>query len=149
MKLFLRRNAPLFYALGAMLALYIPWLNRGYVNLEFCYTFAAKALAFPGNEGLFVDHWFNIANPLGYPIVVGMLYRFFGVREFWISRLPAVLGAGMILIGLWLFTRSYWIGKKLFLQLAILVLLSPMIFVFSTTGTADIFPVGLLFLHLD
>ena len=148
MRVFLRRHSPLFMSLAAMLVLYIPWINRGYVNLEFCYTFAAKALAFPGNERLFGAYWFNIANPLGYPIVVGVLYKFFGVREFWISRLPAIFGAGMILIALWLFTKSYWTGKKLFLQLAILVLLSPMIFVFSTTGTADIFPVGLLFFAL-
>ena len=148
MKLFLRRNAPLFYALGAMLALYIPWLNRGYVNLEFPFVLAGRALAFHADVELIGGYWGTIANPLGYSIVLSFLFRVFGVHEFWLSRLPAVLGAALILASIWVLTREMWAARRPYFLLSILLLLNPMVFVFSTTGTADILPVGLLLLSI-
>jgi len=148
MRLFLKRHSPLFISLAAMLALYIPWLNRGYVNLEFPFVLAGRALAFHADGELIGGYWGSIANPLGYSIVLSLLFRVFGVHEFWLSRLPAVLGAALILASIWVLTREMWATRRPYFLLSILLLLNPMVFVFSTTGTADIFPVGLLLLSI-
>ncbi|GBL21587.1 hypothetical protein EMGBS4_16470 [Acidimicrobiaceae bacterium] len=50
MKLFLRRNAPLFYMLLAMIVLYAPWMGRGYVNLEYPFSMAARGFPMGGMQ---------------------------------------------------------------------------------------------------
>jgi len=146
MKLFLRRNAPLFYVLAAMLALYIPWLNRGYNNYEYPFVLAARALTSSTDASLMDAYWPSIANPLGYSILVSLLFRIIELRDaFWISRIPALLGAILILLAGWLMTKNLWRERRRnFYIWAVLVVLQPMIAVFSTSGTTDILPVGLL-----
>lgn len=145
MKLFLRRNAPLFYSLGAMLALYIPWLNRGYNNYEYLFVYAARALSSSADATMMDAYWVS-ANPLGYSLIVAVFYRVFGFEDvFWISRIPALLGAILILIAGWLMTKNLWRERRHnFYFWAVLMVLHPMIAVFSTSGTTDILPVGLL-----
>ena len=150
MKLFLRRNAPLFYALAAMLALYIPWLNRGFNNFEYPFVSAGRALAFSYDSNLIESYWASVANPLGYPLLLSMFYRFFGFSDaFWVSRLPALVGIVLILFAGWLMTKNTWREKRyLFYFWSALVVLQPMIAVFSTSGTTDILPVGLLMISI-
>jgi len=151
MKLFLRRNAPLFYALAAMLALYIPWLNRGYNNLEYPFVLAGRALAFSADANLIDAYWPDIANPLGYSFVLSLIYKVFGFSDsFWISRLPALLGAVLVMISGWIISNSIWSEKKnLFYIWATLLIFQPMFVVFSTSGTTDLLPVGLLMLAVS
>lgn len=132
MKLFLRRNAPLFYALGAMLALYIPWLNRGYNNFEYPFVLAGRALAFSADADLINAYWPDIANPLGYSFVLSLVYKVFGFSDsFWISRLPALFGAALVMISGWAIGNSIWSQKKnLFYIWATLLVFQPMFMVF-------------------
>ena len=146
MKSLLRRNAPFFYALAAMLALYIPWLNRGFNNYEFPFVFAGRALAFSGDSNLINGYFGTVANPLGYSLFLSTIYRVFGFNDgFWVARLPALSGALLALLSGWLITKSMWRERQHFFYIWVtLLVLQPMFMVFSTTGTSDILPVGLL-----
>ena len=99
MKLFLRRNAPLFYALAAMLALYIPWLNRGYINLEYAFPMAAQGLSDLTESALIDAYWSNQANPLGYSLFLAAIYKLVGYHDwFWLARLPSIIGCGLMIV---------------------------------------------------
>ena len=150
MKLFLHRNAPLFYALAAMLVLYIPWLNRGFNNFEYPFVYAGRALAFSSDSELINVYFEIVANPLGYSLALSSIYRIWGFNDgFWVSRLPALAGIFLILFAGWLMTKNIWQGKRhLFYSWSALVVLQPMIAVFSTTGTTDILPVGFLMISI-
>jgi hypothetical protein len=150
MKLFLRRNAPLFYALGAMLALYIPWLNRGYNNYEYPFVFAGRALANSADADLINAYWPYIANPLGYSIVLSAIYKVFSFQDqFWVSRLPAISGAALVITSGWIMKKTTSSsGNTSFYIWSSLVLLHPMLIAFSTSGTTDMLPVGLLMISI-
>ena len=147
MKLFLRRNAPLFYALGAMLAIYIPWLNRGYSNWEWPHVLAGEALAYPEKIELLDAYWSTgQANPLGYPLFNAFLQRLVPWTDApWLWRVPSLIGCGLIITWGWLVREEF--GKnprKSFYSWGLLVLTSPMVVVFSTHASSDVLPVGLL-----
>jgi hypothetical protein len=147
MKLYLRRNAPLFYAIAAMLALYIPWLNRGYSNWEWPHVLAGEALAYPEKIGLLDAYWSTgQANPLGYPLFNALLQRLVPWTDApWLWRVPSLVGCGLIVTWGWLvrdeFGKNPLIG---FYTWTVLLLTNPMIAVFSTHASSDILPVGLL-----
>ena len=129
-----------------MLALYIPWLNRGFNNYEDPFVFAGRALAFTSDSNLINAYFGTVANPLGYSLTLSSFYRVFGFNDgFWFARLPALLGALLVLLSGWLITKSIWHEKQHFFYIWVtLLVLQPMFMVFSTSGTADILPVGLL-----
>jgi len=147
MKLFLRRNAPLFYALAAMLALYIPWLNRGYLNWEWPHVLAGEALAYPEKIELLDAYWSTgSANPLGYPLFNALLQRLVPWTDApWLWRVPSLIGCGLIITWGWLVREEF--GKSAlsgFNTWALLIITSPMIVAFSTHATSDVLPVGIL-----
>ena len=150
MSLFLKRNAPVFYMLLAMIVLYAPWMGRGYVNLEYPFSMAARGLS----DSRFadqVDVYFGVqANPLGYSFVLAMIYKIFGYHDwFWLAKLPSLCGALMIIVSGWMLTRDRWHGRRLlFYYWSSLIILHPMIITFGTSATADVLPVGLLMLSL-
>ena len=150
MKLFLHRNVPLFNALAAMLVLYIPWLNRGYINLEYAFPMAAQGLSESMNSTLIDAYWSNQANPLGYSLFLASIYKLFGYHDwFWLARLPSIIGCGLIIIsGFILFRFKLSTGRHNFYFWAALVILNPMIIAYSAAATADILPVGLLMLAI-
>ena len=148
MSLFLKRNAPVFYMLLAMIVLYAPWMGRGYVNLEYPFSMAARGLSdlrFADQ----VDVYFVVqANPLGYSFVLAIIYKIFGYHDwFWLAKLPSLCGALMIIVSGWMLTRDRWNGRRsLFYFWSSLIILHPMIIAFGTSATADVLPVGLLML---
>ena len=150
MKLFLRRNAPLFYALAAMLALYIPWLNRGYTNLEYVFPMAAQGLSDITNSDLIDAYWGSQANPLGYSLVLASIFQSIGYHEwFWLTRVPSMFGAVFIILaGFILLRAQYAPGRRQFYLWSLLIIFSPMMIAYSTSATADILPVGLLMLSV-
>ena len=150
MKLFLRRNAPLFYALAAMLALYIPWLNRGYINLEYAFPMAAQGLSDLTESALIDAYWSNQANPLGYSLFLAAIYKLVGYHDwFWLARLPSIIGCGLIIVAGLIVLRSKSSSQRHnFLLWSTLVILNPMIIAYSTAATADILPVGLLMMSI-
>jgi hypothetical protein len=150
MKLFLRRNAPLFYVLAAMLALYVPWLNRGYINLEYAFPMAAQGLSNLSESSLIDAYWSNQANPLGYSLFLAAIYKFVGYHDwFWLARLPSIIGCGLILVAGLIILRSKSSSQRQnFLLWSMLVVLNPMIIAYSTAATADILPVGLLMMSI-
>ena len=154
MKLFLRRNAPLFYALGAMLAIYIPWLNRGYLNWEWGTVLAGRGMS-SSEEFFYLQAYKDSghANPLGYPFMISLIHRVFGFSDvFWYSRVPSLVSALIVLI--WGFNelrRRDKFSRGMFYSWAVLIILNPMIFAFSTSATTDVpatafFLLGILFL---
>ena len=147
MKLFLRRNAPLFYALGAMLTLYIPWLNRGYLNWEWPHVLAGEALAYPEKIELLDAYWSTSqANPLGLPLLNALLQRLVPwTDDPWVWRIPSLIGCGLIITWGWLVREEF--GKNSrnnFYAWGLLLATSPMIIAFSTHATSDLLPVGIL-----
>jgi hypothetical protein len=150
MKLFLRRNAPLFYVLAAMLALYVPWLNRGYINLEYAFPMAAQGLSNLTESSLIDAYWSNQANPLGYSLFLAAIYKLVGYHDwFWLARLPSIIGCGLILVAGLIILRSKSSSQiQNFLLWSMLVVLNPMIIAYSTAATADILPVGLLMMSI-
>jgi hypothetical protein len=150
MQLFLKRHSPLFISLAAMLALYIPWLNRGYSNWEFSFPMAARALTNGGYESQIEAYFYNQANPLGYSIFLSFFYRIIGVNQlFWFSRLPSILGCAFILSAVWVARDLFGLNdRRKFQTFASLLCLNPLVFVFSTTAVADVLPVGILSLSL-
>lgn len=150
MKPFFVRNAPVFYSLVAMLALYTPWMGRGYVNLEYPFSMAARALSDSSQSGL-IDSYFAVqANPLGYSFVLAVLYKIVGYHDwFWLAKLPSLCGGLMIIIAGWMLTRERWANtRSLFYFWSGLVILNPLIIAFATASTADVLPFGLLMLAL-
>lgn len=150
MKLFLRRNAPLLYALAAMLALYIPWLNHGYINLEYAFPMAAQGLSDLTESALIDAYWSNQANPLGYSLFLAAIYKLVGYHDwFWLARLPSIIGCGLIIVaGSIVFRSKSSSQRQNFLLWSTLVILNPMIIAYSTAATADILPVGLLMMSI-
>jgi len=146
MKLFLKRHSPLFISLAAMLALYIPWLNRGYLNWEWPHALAGQALAFPEKASLLNSYWATgQANPLGYPLMNSIMQLLVGGSEsFWVSRVPSLIGCGLIVTWGWLSNHGDSNSRNLYWYWLILILLNPMISSFSTHATSDVLPVGLL-----
>ena len=150
MSLFLKRNAPVFYMLLAMIVLYAPWMGRGYVNLEYPFSMAARGLSDPRFADQ-VDVYFGVqANPLGYSFVLAVIYKIFGYHDwFWLAKLPSLCGALMIIVSGWMLTRERWNGRRsLFYSWSSLIILHPMIIAYGTSATADVLPVGFLMLSL-
>lgn len=150
MSLFLKRNAPVFYMLLAMIVLYAPWMGRGYVNFEYPFSMAARGLSDPRFADQ-LDAYFAVqANPLGYSFVLALLYKIVGYHDwFWLAKLPSLCGALMIIVSGWMLTRDRWHGRRsLFYFWSSLIILHPMIIAYGTAATADVLPVGLLMLSL-
>jgi len=137
----LRRHAPLAYACFAMLALYTPWINRGFINLEWGVALAARGLH-TSDDFRFLQAYFDSgnANPLGYPFLLAIIYRLgLPVDAFWTTRIPSIVGTLLILI--WGYKYSKITDKdetKIFYLWATTLVLHPMIFSFSTSTTSDI-----------
>ena len=139
MSLFLKRNAPVFYMLLAMIVLYAPWMGRGYVNLEYPFSMAARGLS-DSRFAEQVDVYFGVqANPLGYSFVLAMIYKIFGYHDwFWLAKLPSLGGALMIIVSGWMLTRDRWHGRRsLFYFWSSLITLNPVFVAFATSSTAD------------
>ena len=133
-----------------MLVLYTPWMGRGYVNLEYPFSMAARALADPSQSGL-IDSYFAVqANPLGYSFVLALLYKIVGYHDwFWLAKLPSLCGGLMIIVAGWMLTRERWANtRSLFYFWSGLIILNPLIIAFATASTADVLPVGLLMLAI-
>ena len=133
-----------------MLVLYTPWMGRGYVNLEYPFSMAARALADPSQSGL-IDSYFAVqANPLGYSFVLALLYKIVVYHDwFWLAKLPSLCGGLMIIVAGWMLTRERWANtRSLFYFWSGLIVLNPLIIAFATASTADVLPVGLLMLAI-
>ena len=125
-------------------------MGRGYVNLEYPFSMAARALADPSQSGL-IDSYFAVqANPLGYSFVLALLYKIVGYHDwFWLAKLPSLCGGLMIIVSGWILTRERWANtRSLFYFWSGLVILNPLIIAFATASTADVLPVGLLMLAI-
>jgi hypothetical protein len=134
----------------AMVVLYAPWMGRGYVNLEYPFSMAARALSDSRYSAQMDIYFANQANPLGYSFVLAIIYKIFGYHDwFWLAKIPSLCGALMILASGWMLTRDRWQSRRsLFYFWSSLVILHPMILAFGTSATADVLPVGLLMLAI-
>ncbi len=134
----------------AMVVLYAPWMGRGYVNLEYPFSMAARALSDSQYAGQ-IDTYFAVqANPLGYSFVLAIIYKIFGYHDwFWLAKLPSLCGGLMIIVSGWILTRDRWQGRRsLFYFWSSLIILNPLFFAFATSSTADVLQVGLLMLAI-
>ena len=150
MRLFLKRNSPVLYMLVAMIVLYVPWMGRGYVNLEYPFSMAARALSDSRYAAQIDTYFANQANPLGYSFVLAIIYKIFGYHDwFWLAKLPSLCGGLMIIVSGWILTRDRWQGRRsLFYFWSSLIILNPLFIAFATASTADVLHVGLLMLAI-
>ena len=150
MKSFLKCNSPVIYMLLAMIVLYVPWMGRGYVNLEYPFSMAARALSDSRYSAQMDVYFANQANPLGYSFVLAIIYKVFGYHDWlWLAKLPSLSGALMMLISGWILSRDRWQGhRSLFYFWSSLVILNPLFMAFATSSTADVLQVGLLMLAI-
>ena len=130
-----------------MLALYIPWLNRGYLNYEWGTVLAGRGLS-SSEEFYYLQAYKDSghANPLGYPFMISLIHRVFGFSEvFWYSRVPSLVSALIVLM--WGFHELRRRDKSIgmFYSWAVLIILNPMILAFSTSATTDV-PAAAFFL---
>jgi len=134
----------------AMIVLYAPWMGRGYVNLEYPFSMAARALSDSQYAAQMDVYFANQANPLGYSFVLAIIYKIFGYHDwFWLAKLPSLCGGLMIIVSGWILTRDRWHDRRSFFYFwSSLIILHPMIIAFGTAATADVLPVGLLMLAL-
>jgi len=133
-----------------MIVLYAPWMGRGYVNLEYPFSMAARALSDSRYAGQ-IDTYFAVqANPLGYSFVLAIIYKIFGYHDwFWLAKLPSLCGGLMIIVSGWILTRDRWHGQRSsFYFWSSLIILHPMIFAFGTASTAEVLSVGLLMMAI-
>ena len=142
----LRERWPLLVAVGCAVSLYAPWLNAGYVNLEYPFHLAARSLAGDQTPGLMEAYFDDQANPLGYSLILAFIYRIVGISSTpWIARLPSLAGAVLMLWAGWHWYRARGVaGRATFGWWAALVVSHPMIAAFSTHGTADLLPAALV-----
>jgi hypothetical protein len=129
-----------------MLACYSPWLNAGYVNLEYPFHLAARALSGDPTPGLMDAYFDKQANPLGYSLVLSLIYRLVGTTSTpWIARLPSMASAALLLASAWYwYRRDGRQGRVSFAWWSALIISHPMIAAFATHGTADLLPAGLV-----
>jgi len=134
----------------AMIVLYAPWMGRGYVNWEWPHALAGESFSSDSKSSLLNAYWESgQANPLGFPILLGVLYRTVGFHDwFWLSRLPSLFGSGLIIISGWIIFQKDSNNNKSFFYWSALVMLSPLLFIFSTAVTSDVLPVGLTLLSI-
>ena len=134
----------------AMIVLYAPWMGRGYVNLEYPFSMAARGLS----DSRFadqVDSYLGMqANPLGYSFVLAAIYKIFGYHDwFWLAKLPSLCGALMIIVSGWMLTRDRWQNRRSqFYFWSSLVTLNPLFVAFGTSSTADVLHIGLLMMAI-
>jgi hypothetical protein len=126
-------------------------LNEPFVNLEYAFSEAARALAHPHyTEGL-VRYWANQANPLGYSAITAVWLRLFDLpAAFWTVRIPALLGGCAILFA----GRNFYLAlglhrTGLFFLWAGALTLSPMVWIYTGRATAEVLPTGLVCLALS
>ncbi len=116
--------------------------------MEYVFAQATQSILDPDSKSGIAHYWTLQANPLGYVWFSSIFHFLLGEPEgFWsyrlasLSGLVAILTAGAILISDWKPDSS----REFHLWCA-LVTFSPLIWLFSGRGTADVLPVGLLLL---
>ncbi len=126
------------------------WLDRPFINQEFAFAAAGRALATAPVGAELAYFWHYQANPLGYPLLLSGLHRLGLPGDSFVTpRLPALAGGVMILLcGVLLGRRAIAVNRRWLLGWALVTGLHPMIFLYTGQATADILPTGLSLLAL-
>lgn len=122
------------------------YINTPFVNLEYVFAHATKSLLDSEVQQGLSTYFSMQANPLGYVWFSAVFHFLTGEPDgFWSYRLASLAGLVAILGAGAIFTTSLTCTRAFHLWCA-LVAFSPLIWVFSGRATADVLPVGLLFL---
>jgi len=135
----------LFWALITVSG-HLSYIDTPYVNLEYVFSEASKGILDPSYR-LGLEHYWELeANPLGYSILTAIFQRIFGGEgSFWSTRIPALIGSLLILFSGYLYIKERQGNKiHLFHLWCALITFSPLIWVYTGRGTAEVLPVGLV-----
>ena len=124
------------------------YINTPFVNLEYVFAQATQSLLDPETKQSMSIYFSMQANPLGYVWFSTIFHFLMGEPEgFWSYRLASLSGLVVILGAGAIFASSLKSSPARNFHLwCALVTFSPIIWLFSGRATADILPVGLLFL---
>lgn len=142
---------PICYkTLGVVLLVFMVtqffFLWRPMVNLEFAFVEAARSLAGVQSADRMAYYWHYQANPLGYSLVASLVLRVLPMLDSLVAvRLISILGGVLLLVSVadlqrYLSTAS----KKKDFWCLLLCAFHPMIWLYSNSTTADVFPAGLI-----
>ncbi len=116
--------------------------------MEFVFAQATQSLLNPDSKPGITHYWTLQANPLGYVWFSSIFHFLLGEPEgFWSYRLASLSGLVAILTAGAIVTSSLKTDSSREFHLwCALVTFSPLVWLFSGRGTADVLPVGLLLL---
>ena len=128
-------------------------LNEPFVNFEYAFSEAARALAHPHYTQGMASYWAYQANPLGYSAIAALWLRLFDLpAAFWTVRIPALLGGCAVLFAGKKFYLGLGLGLDrigLFFLWAGATTLSPMMWIYTGRATSDVLSTGLVCLALS
>ncbi len=128
---------------------HLLYITAHSVNLEWAFFHVAKQLPIDGGSNNLSLYWHVEANPLGYPMAVALLAKLLHLPVTQaVARVPAVLGYIFIVLSGFLLHRKTNFSERQSLWWVALITFCPLIWIYTGSSTADIFPLGLLCLSL-
>lgn len=120
-------------------------------NLEWVFVEASKSILNPSYAIGMQSYWFNEANPLGYSLVIAGVSKIMHLSpSLIIARGVSLFGYVLILLAAYLWhCQSKQMSVKQMCWWVWLVTLNPMLWIYTGTASADIFPLGLLMLSVS
>ena len=129
--------------------LHVPTINLTFVSFEYAFWMVADHWLNPGKYSDAMGHYFHVqANPLGTSILTYLLFKITHLPIYiWTVRILSILsGALMIITTPSIFKFFAKSDKQKSYLGATLIAINPLIWMLSGRMTADLLPVGLLFL---
>ncbi len=114
--------------------LHILYINTPFVNLEWVYKIGTQYFL-TDNQDLLRSYFSLQANPITYSFVVSNLINFFGIDNYGIYRVPALVGGVLLLIAL---------ARKELPWLVIIVALNPLVWIYSGRAYSELLALGLM-----
>jgi hypothetical protein len=130
-----------FSVIGHLLYINTPLVNNEWVSLE-----GVKGILYENyREGL-LCYFFNQANPIGFSICASIINIIFGFPvSYWSLRIPSLFGVILILYSFLSFTSYRRVKKGILSSIwCSLVVLSPLIWIFSGRAMPEVLALGLV-----
>ncbi len=134
-------------AILVLTLLHLPFIFLPSLNLEF--AFAGAAQYFQTGEQALLNQYFHFqANTLAFPFLISLIAKLFHSNNYLlIGRLLSLVGSVGFAISLLKLMESLMLSSKT--QYVSILLLNPLVWVFSSRATADLLPAALATLAIS
>jgi hypothetical protein len=134
-------------AILVLTLLHLPFIFLPSLNLEF--AFAGAAQYFQTGEQALLNQYFHFqANTLAFPFFISLIAKLFHSNNYLlIGRLLSLVGSVGFAISLLKLMESLMLSSKT--QYVSILLLNPLVWVFSSRATADLLPAALATLAIS